>query len=191
MAAVSAVLALVMSSCAIPTQSGPSTISPTHVPFGLLSPKPPPTTTTQPRLTSFVPVKVFFLAEPDGQLQDEGRVVYSPAPLSSIIKALLAGPTVHETAKGIFTEIPSDVTLLGITTGVNTVTVNFNAAFGHISGSATEEAVGQVVATIATQDGFSTGVIFEIDGERTNVPIASGAQLPGPVYLLQFLASRS
>ena len=48
-----------------------------------------------------------------------------------------------------------------------------------------------VVATIATQDGFSTGVIFEIDGERTNVPIASGAQLPGPVYLLQFLASRS
>jgi hypothetical protein len=30
-------------------------------------------------------------------------------------------------------------------------------------------------------------VIFEIAGQRTSVPIASGAEVPGPVYLLQFV----
>ena len=39
---------LVAAGCAIPVQQGPSTISPSHVPFGLLSPQLPSTTTTQP-----------------------------------------------------------------------------------------------------------------------------------------------
>ena len=67
------------------------------------------------------------------------------------------------------------------------VTVNFNEAFSQISGTSAELAVAQVVATVAAQNGQTTGVIFEIDGQRTSVPIASGASVPGPVYLLQFV----
>ena len=100
-----------LAGCAIPTQSAPSTIASSKVPFGLLDPHPPTTTTTQPKPSSFVPVKVFFLnsSEP---AEPAARCVASPAPLSSIITAMLAGPTTAEAASGIFTAIPSDVTVL-------------------------------------------------------------------------------
>jgi spore germination protein GerM len=179
-------VAVLAAGCAIPTQQSPSTIAPGHVPFGLLSPEPPPTTTTQPRQSSLVEVQVFFLS-PDQQLIPESRVVYPPAPLKSIISALLAGPTDRQAANRITTAIPNDVTVLSATSNGLVITVDFNASFGQITGSSTEQAVSQVVATVAAQDGYGTGVDFEIDGQRISVPIASGAQVPGPVYLLQFL----
>jgi hypothetical protein len=67
------------------------------------------------------------------------------------------------------------------------VTVNLNTAFGEITGADTELAVAQVVATVVAQTTLGTGVIFEIDGEQTSVPIASGSQVAGPVYLWDFL----
>ena len=67
------------------------------------------------------------------------------------------------------------------------VTVNFNQAFGQITGSFTELAVAQVVATLVAQTGPNFGVVFEIDNQAISVPVASGAQVAGPVYLLQFL----
>ena len=67
------------------------------------------------------------------------------------------------------------------------MTVNMNAAFGAITGNSTELAVAQIVATVATENGLSTGVVFEIDGQRTSVPIANGSQVTGPVYLIEFL----
>jgi hypothetical protein len=66
--------------------------------------------------------------------------------------------------------------------------VNFNSAFGQITGTAIEQAVAQVVATVATETGTGTGVIFEIEGQRTSVPVANGSQVAGPVYLLDFLS---
>jgi hypothetical protein len=177
---------LLAAGCAIPTESGPRTIAPDHVPFNLLSPYRPTTTTTQPSLSSLVPVKVFFLA-PDQDLQSVERVVISPAPMIAVIGALLAGPTSSEAAKGSTTDIPDNVHVLSVSTQGNVVTVNFNDAFALITGEATELAVSQVVATVAAQDGLSTGVDFEINGQPTSVPIASGAEVPGPVYLLQFI----
>ena len=184
--AVLAVCAFAAAGCAIPTQNAPNTIASSKVPFGLLNPHPPTTTTTQPKPSSFVPVKVFFLNSTN-QLEPAARVVAPPAPLSSIITAMLAGPTSAEAAGGIFTAIPSDVTVLSTTTQGNVVTVNLNTAFGQITGNDTELSVAQIVATIATENGLTTGVIFEIDGQRTSVPIANGSQVTGPVYLIQFL----
>jgi spore germination protein GerM len=173
-------------SCSIPTQKGPSTISPSHVPFGLLNPMPESTTTTQPPFSSLVPVKVYFVA-PNQDLVAEQRYVVSPAPLVAVINALLAGPSSSESARGTTTDIPDNVNVVSAQGNGNLVTVNFNDAFAQISGAAAELAVAQVVATIAAQNGASIGVIFEIGGQRSSVPIASGAQVPGPVYLLQFV----
>ena len=179
---------LLAASCAIPTQGAPSSIAPSKVPFDLLNPHLPTTTTTLPKPSSLVPVKVFFL-NPTSQLQPEPRVVASPAPLDSIINAMLAGPTSAEAASGVFSAIPSDVSLLGTSTQGDVVTVNVNSAFGQITGTSTELAVAQIVATVATENGLGTGVIFEIDGQRTSVPIANGSQVAGPVYLIEFLAA--
>jgi len=186
-AAACALLAVLATACAIPTQQGPSTIAPNKVPFDLLSPVPPAaTTTTQPKPSSYVPVKVYLL-NANQDLEPVDRVVVSPAPLQSVLNALLAGPTSSDAHKGISTAIPDDVDVLSALQVGSLITVNFNNAFAEISGTNSELAVAQVVATVAAQDGANVGVIFEIAGQRTSVPIASGAEVPGPVYLLQFV----
>jgi spore germination protein GerM len=187
-AALAAVLLLVFvaAGCAIPTQSTPSTMSASKVPFNLLDPRLPTTTTTQPK--SFVSVKVFFL-DTANQLESATRFVASPAPLSAVITSMLAGPTKGETDQGLSTAIPSDVTVLTATTEGSIVTVNLSAAFGQITGNSIELAVAQIVATVASENGPTTGVVFEIEGERTSVPIANGSQVNGPVYLLEFLTA--
>ncbi len=80
--------------------------------------------------------------------------------------------------------------VLSVTTQGSVVTVNLNEAFGEITGTNTELAVAQVVATVAAESGRTTGVIFQIEGEQTSVPVASGAQVPGPVYVSQFIPGR-
>ncbi len=69
----------------------------------------------------------------------------------------------------------------------NIVTVNMNSAFGEINGTDTELAVGQIVATVAAENGNGTGVLFQIDGQRTSVPVANGSEVAGPVYVIDFL----
>ena len=174
--------------CAIPTQTRPSAISPGHVPFHLLQRQSPATTTTQPPFSSLVPVKIYLIAA-NQQLKAAQRLVVSPAPLISVIDALIVGPTSSEADNGTTTAIPNTVRVLSVTTVDNVVTVNFNAAFAQIAGNATELAVSQVVFTVNTQAGLSTGVIFEINGQRTSVPVASGAEVSGPVNFLQFFTT--
>ncbi len=179
-------VAFLAAGCAIPTQGAPSTMAPSKVPFNLLNPHLPTTTTTQPKPSSLVPVKVFFLNSAN-QLVPVQRVVAAPAPLTAIITSMLAGPEVAETRQGISTAIPSDVALISATSQGNIVTVNMNGAFGQITGNSIELAVAQIVSTIANESGFTTGVVFEIDGQRTSVPIANGSQVTDPVYLVEFL----
>ncbi len=128
-------LAVAAAGCAIPTQGSPSTISNSKVPFNLMDPHPPTTTTTQPSASSYVPVKVYFLTATD-QLVAAPRVVPPPAPLIAVIRALLGGVTRSETAENLSTAIPSNVTVLSVSTQPgNIVTVNLNSAFGEISGT--------------------------------------------------------
>ena len=182
------VVAILAAGCAIPTQGNPSTMPASKVPFHLLDPHLPTTTTTVPKPTSLVPVKVFFLnPSQNTALTPSPRVVAAPAPLTAIITSLLSGPTQADTAKGLVTAIPGNVAVLSTTTQGNIVTVNMNAAFGAITGTSIELAVGQIVATVASENGFDTGVLFEIDGQRVSVPIANGSQVNDPVYIVEFL----
>lgn len=180
-------LAVLAAGCAIPTQSAPSTMAPSKVPFGLLDPRVSTTTTTQPKPTSLVPVKVFFL-NASNQLTGEAREVAVPAPLTAVITSMLAGPTRAETSQGITTAIPSNVAVISTEAAQEgIVTVNLNAAFDAITGNSIELAVGQIVATVTAQTGYETGVVFEVQGQRTSVPVANGSQVNGPVYILDFL----
>lgn len=181
-----AALGAAASACSIPTQGDPSSIPASKVPFNLLDPHPPTTTTTQPK--ALVSVQVFFINASTQQLQAEQRYVASPAPLTSIITAMLGGPAENE--NDVYTAIPSDVSVLSTNTAPgNVIIVNMNNAFVQITGVDAQLAVGQIVATVATANGLdkNTGVVFEIDGQRTPVPIANGSEVNGPVYLIQFL----
>jgi spore germination protein GerM len=131
-------------------------------------------------------VKVFFLnTNANNALTPTDRLVSAPAQLPAIITALVTGPSSGDSAAGLTTAIPSDVAVISAAeTSQNVVTVNFSTAFGQITGTAAEQAVAQVVTTVVNEIGVTTGVIFEINGTHTSVPIASGAQVAGPVYLL-------
>jgi hypothetical protein len=179
---------LAVAGCAIPTQHEPSAIPAGHVPFGLLNHQLPTTTTTQPKAS--VQVKIFLLG-PNRKLVEETRVVQVPAPLKLVVGSLLGGPLQKEETARISTALPSSVHVVSATLSKNPpiATVNFNQAFGEITGSSSELAVAQVVFTVVTASTLDTGVVFEIDGQTISVPIANGAQWTGPVYLSQFLAN--
>ena len=185
-AVVAAVVCCALAGCAIPTQGAPQSIPASKVPLSLLNPHPPTTTTTLPN--SYVQVKVFFLTADTQLLQPEGRLLPPPAPLDSILASLMKGPSQSEAASGITTAIPDNVAVLSTSVQGDVVTVNMNSAFGQITGNNTELAVGQIVATVAEAIGLGTGVIFEINGQHTLVPVANGSEVSGPVYLLEFLS---
>ena len=182
-------LAALATACAIPTQGSPSAIPSGRVPFHLLDPHPPTTTTTQPKVSALVGVKVYFLnTHANDALTPTDRLVYAPAQLSAIITALVTGPTSGDSAAGLITAIPSDVDVISASeTSQNVVTVNLNTAFTQITGTAIEQAVAQVVTTVVNEIGLGTGVVFEINGTHTSVPIANGSEVAGPVYLLDVI----
>jgi spore germination protein GerM len=172
--------------CALPTQGSPSAIPASHVPFNLLEPHLPTTTTTQPNPSSYISVKVYFLnANANYALTATNRLVSAPAQLPAVITVLVAGPSSSESAGGLTTAIPPDVAVLSAgETSSGVVTVNFNTAFAQITGTALQQAVAQVVTTVVNNTSIGTGVVFEINGTHTSVPIANGALVAGPVYLL-------
>ena len=182
-------LAALAAGCAIPTQGSPSAIPSARVPFNLLDPHPPTTTTTQPKPSAYVGVRVYFLnTRANDALTPTDRLVSAPAQLPAIITALVTGPSSGDSAAGLTTAIPSDVAVISAAaTSQNVVTVNFNTAFGQITGTATEQAVAQVVTTVVDNTSPGTGVVFEINGTHTSVPIANGAEVAGPVYLFDVI----
>ena len=127
---------LAAAGCAIPTQNVPSAIPPSRVPFDLLSPN-LPTTTTTPQ--SSVPVKI-YLVGPNRRLVGESRVAAFPAPLKTVVAILLEGPIQKETRAGIKTAIPNNVQILSATVSKSPdiATVNFNEAFAQIPAADTE-----------------------------------------------------
>jgi spore germination protein GerM len=160
---------LALAACGIPTQRDPSSISPSRVPLHLASPGGAGTTTTQPDAKSEVQVTVYLL-NVDNQLVPVHRVVQVPAPLNSILTAMLGGPIQAEENDGLYTAIPSDVSVISapLVQG-SIVTVNFNTAFGQITGADAELAVAQVVATV---------VASRSTANRSASPFRAGPRFP-------------
>ncbi len=169
---------LAAAGCAIPTQSVPNAIPPSKVPFDLLDPHLPTTTSTTP---ASVPAKIYLL-NPSQKLVAVSRVVQFPGLLKSVIVDLLQGPTKKEEAAGIKTAIPGNVRVISasVSKTPQVATVNFNDAFNEIAGSETELAVAQVVFTVVTQTSITTGVLFQVNGEPIPFRSATAPRYRGP-----------
>ncbi len=189
-AVAAAVLALVVTAgCGVVAAGGPRPIPRAQVPFHLLT-KTPPTTTTTTALAD-VPVTVYFVAPTQETLVTAARAVPTDNTLRTVLHALFAGPTTVERTRGVRTAIGSDVRLLKVRPerpgpGTTAVTLDFNQAFGQISGTQQVLAVAQVVYTTTAYLGTGIGVQFEIDGVATDVPTATGAQVAGPVHRTRY-----
>jgi hypothetical protein len=172
-------MAIGAASCGIPTESVPSTIPASAVPFDLLNPSSPTTTiVTAPPVASVS--EPIYLVAPTQHVSPVFRNVAPPANLTQVLGALLEGPTSAESATGLqsfLTGKPNDV----VATEVNRIaTINFTTNPVQVVGPNQILAISQVVFTAMAQPGI-TGVIFELAGTPVEVPTAGGAQVPGPV----------
>lgn len=183
-AAVAAVLAaggLALSACGIPTQATARTIPDSQVPPDVLAPF--TATTRAPTHAATVRVYVYFTLTNDS-VQPQARLVKPPPSLPSVMDVLLSGPTTHERfATGLGTALGAGVRLLTAHTSGDVVTLNFNTAFGELSGDQEVLGVAQVVYTAAGElKDPAVGVQFEINGNPIDVPLANGAGVGTPVH---------
>jgi hypothetical protein len=178
-AAVAAVTALGLAGCGVPVDRSPTALPRRGIPFGLLLPSSPSSTTTSsaPSPVS-VPIRI-FLVSPSGHLVAVARQVPAASvSLDTVLDTLVKGPSNEETAAGLQSAVPPQTTVLGAVVGAGGVaTVNLGGTFGQLVGQAQIEAVAQIVFSVTGVSGV-TGVTFELTGQAVNVPTASGAQVP-------------
>ena len=178
---------LVLSACGVPISGAPSALPKSQVPNDLLSPVvPPSTSTTSPAGVS----ETIYLVNPKQQIVSAQRFVPVPARLTAVLDALLAGPIAQETTQGYTSALTPGIEVLSLVSGPVNVTIDFNSTFGEILGQQQQLlAVAQVVDTVGTYTATPSGVkgvYFEIEGNPTNVPIATGAEVSGPVNSTQY-----
>ena len=168
---------VVLGACGVPIDGQPNALAPDRIPFGLLAPTATTTTSTSTPSPVEVPVSVYFLGT-TGHLVPVARDVAVSAPdLTTVLDALVAGPTQTEAAAGLQSALPTDTVVLGATVTGGVATVNMSSAFGQLVGPPQIEAVAQVVFTASALSAVK-GVTFQLSGQPVDVPVASGAQVP-------------
>lgn len=176
-AGIAGAIALSLSSCGIPVGDEPAAIARQNVPFGLLRPA-----TSTPASSSTAPfppndhVIQIFLVNPAGDLVAVDRLVPEPVDLTTILQALIDGPTSSESAAGLEDQVPAQTRVLTPGTVAGAVaTVDLSAAFGQLAGQAQIEAIAQVVFTVTADVPGVSEVAFEVNGQQTSVPEPDGA----------------
>ena len=146
---------VVASGCGVVSAGAPNAIPKGQVPFHLLT-KEVPTTTSTTAPVATVAVTVYFVGQTHQFLVPATRAVPAPPSLHTVLEELLAGPTIHERTAGVHSAISDAVRLRSVKPAVvkpsaDVVTVDFNTAFGLISGTQQVQAVAQVVFTVTSQ----------------------------------------
>ena len=175
----------VLAGCGIPTQPNAHGIPSGDVPFNLLSRQPASTTTTTgPQYSTTV--TVYFTVTFD-HIAGVQRQIPPKVTLTSILNAMLGGPSPVQQTNGYQSAFTRTVRLIRATvSGGGVATVDFNAAFGRISGNFQALAVAQVVYTVTANVHTITGVQFEIGDTPIEVPTPTGAVVAGPVGSQQY-----
>jgi len=172
------VAVIALAGCGVPVDRAPSALSRNAVPFGLLRPSRPSTTSTSVSSPVEAPVSIFLVTS-SGHLVAVARdVPATQESLAAVLGVLVRGPTNIEAAEGLSSAVPAQTTVLGAVIGSGGVaTVDLGGTFGQLVGQAQIQAVAQIVFTATTLPGV-TSVTFELAGQAVDVPVASGAQVP-------------
>jgi hypothetical protein len=172
------VAVITLAGCGVPVDRAPSALPRGGVPFGLLRPSPPSTTTTSAPSPVQAPVSIFLVASSGHLVAVARELPAAQESLVTVLEALVRGPTNTEAAAGLSSAVPIQTTVLGAVIGTGGVaTVNLGGTFGQLVGQAQIEAVAQIVFTTTALPGVSS-VDFELSGQSVEVPVASGAEVP-------------
>jgi hypothetical protein len=179
LSAVAAVVGVVaLAGCGVPVDRVPSALPRKGIPFGLLRPSAPTTTTTSTPSPVEASVPIFLVTSSGHLVAVTRQVPAAEESLDVVIGALVRGPTNAEAAAGLQSEVPAQTVVIGATVGIDGVaTVNLGGTFGQLVGQAQIQAVAQIVFTATSVPGV-TSVAFELAGQAVDVPVASGADVP-------------
>lgn len=170
--------ALVLFGCGVPVDRGPTALSKAAVPFDLLGPSTPSTTTPKIPSPRAVVARIFLL-DPSGHLVAVDReVAASQDTLASILATLVQGPSQTETAAGLDSAIPPQTSIIGASVDPSGLaTVDVGGTFGQLVGRAQVEAVAQIVFTASSIANAQVNTVtFQLGGQPIEVPIDSGTQ---------------
>jgi spore germination protein GerM len=120
---------------------------------------------------------VIYLLAPNGTLSAVAREVPVPAPLVTILTALVDGPTNAEATAGLQSAVPPQTQVIAASVTAGVATVDLGGTFAQLVGPPEIEAVAQIVYTATALPGV-TGVTFELNGQQVAVPTATGAEVP-------------
>jgi len=172
----------VLCACGVPTQPRPVAIARGELPLGLLSPSTTSTTLGGPR-SSVASVEVFFVS--GDHLVPVVRSIPRPPSLDNALGALLAGPSLTESAQGIRSAISQDTIVLSTRLDRGQAVINLSEAFAGVEGLDQILAVGQLVFT-ATGLPDVAAVLFDLNGQPVAVPSADGSLVTAPVTRADF-----
>ncbi|TDU83271.1 sporulation and spore germination protein [Kribbella voronezhensis] len=184
------VLSALLVGCGVPLQHEPAPIEPAPVPSRLTGSAEP--TTGQPTATRGKPtVQVNFVRKdklvslvreaPDAAVTDR---------LTTVIQALLAGPTAAEQSTGLTSALPPDLALSIVQVEGNRVVLELS---GETDGrSATENilAVGQIVLSMTAVPTIDE-VTFSRDGQPVEALLADGALTAEPLTAADYAQLKS
>lgn len=102
------------------------------------------------------------------------RDLAEPVGAEAVLESLLTGVTEPEDRSGLSSSIPLGTELLGLAVVDGVATVDLSADFATVGGQQEISAVAQIVLTV-TQSADVDGVVFALEGVRTDVPTADGA----------------
>jgi len=184
--ALGALGALALAGCGVPIGGSPTIIANSQVNPRALAPVP----TTLPQGT---PTYIYLV----GASGTPTPVVrYVPPQLcdnfEELLTRLVQGPDSNEVVDGVYSAIPGGTEVLSVTPrtatgkpGSGPITVDLNDNFGEVAGAEQVLAVEQIVYTI-NQLEAGAQVLFQIEGQPIEVPVAIGAQVPRAVSAFDY-----
>lgn len=158
-----------LGACGIPIESEPETLD---VEIEVAGDDPAP----QPG--NLAAVTLYLVS--DETLVRVTRDLPDPAGLAEVLRSLLEGATSPEERADLRSAIPPGTRLLGVELEPGLARVDLSGEFAAVGGEEETLAVAQIVMTTTSAGGID-GVVFELEGVPTAVPVAGGALSADPV----------
>lgn len=167
-AAATLLLGLWASACGVPVDDSPTVTPDDEVPYDLLSSTTTALPADVPRLTDTT-----ICLSLDGSLLAIGRARDGEPALDTLEALASASPTEGERTVGLRSAVAGDDVLDGVALSDGRAEVSLGEGFTELPADEQLLAVAQLTCTLTAQPGVGS-VRFELDGERTEVPVQGG-----------------
>ena len=164
---------VLLGACGVRSQDQPVSVNRDDVPFGLLQAT--TTTTTRPGVGGRT--LVVYLVSPAGLVGAVRRTEEAPTGTVALAE-LESGPTPSESAAGLVTTLPGNAVSL-VDVRQRHATVRLDSSFEGRQ-AIPVPTIAQVVLTLTSVPDINR-VVFEINGERVEVPRGDGTTTGAPV----------